>query len=60
MSESVPLHVEVFAGEDGYRWRQRSTNGEIIATSEAYASKSNAVREAKKQAKRLKVEVVER
>ena len=41
-------HYEIFEDEAGeWRWRLRAANGEIIAQSEAYASRSNAFRGAK-------------
>jgi uncharacterized protein YegP (UPF0339 family) len=36
---------EVFQGQDGdWRFRVRADNGEVVAQSEAYASKENATR----------------
>jgi uncharacterized protein YegP (UPF0339 family) len=35
---------EVYESKNGWRWRQRGGNGEIMASSQAYASKSNAKR----------------
>ena len=40
------MKVEVFEGKDGWRVRLVGDNGEIIATTEAYDSKSNANRAA--------------
>jgi len=34
--------VELFEGDDGWRWRMRGRNGEILATSEAYSSEAKA------------------
>jgi uncharacterized protein YegP (UPF0339 family) len=56
------LVVQVFHGADGWRWRMRSLgNGEVVASSEAYASKSNAKRAARMLARRtgLAIEVVD-
>ena len=39
-------HVEVFLGLDGWRFRIRAINGEIMVSSEAYATRSNAIRAA--------------
>ena len=36
------MNVELFKGGDGWRWRLRGVNGEILATSEAYSSKGKA------------------
>ena len=36
------MNVETFEGKDGWRWRLVAVNGEILATSEAYASKDGA------------------
>lgn len=41
---------EVFKGKDGWRWHERASNGRIKSTSEAYASKPNAVRAARRKA----------
>ncbi len=35
---------EVFASRDGYRWRLKDANNEIVATSEAYTTKASARR----------------
>lgn len=32
----------MFKGADGWRWRLRSSNGKVLATSECYSSKSKA------------------
>ena len=40
------MNVELFQGKDGWRWHLKAGNGEILATSEAYDSKSNAERTA--------------
>jgi len=37
------MRIELFEGVDGWRWRLRADNGEILATSEAYSDKSAAV-----------------
>lgn len=36
--------IEVFKSLDGWRWRLRATNGEIVAQSEGYPTKENALR----------------
>lgn len=36
--------IELFEGADGWRYRVVATNEEVLATSEAYSSKSNAKR----------------
>lgn len=35
---------EVFEAADGWRWRLRAANGEIVAASESYTSKRDAKR----------------
>jgi uncharacterized protein YegP (UPF0339 family) len=35
---------EIYKARDGWRWRLRGANGEIIARGEAYSRKSNARR----------------
>lgn len=40
--------VTVYAAEDGWRWRRKAPNGEIVSDSgEAYVSQSNARRAAR-------------
>lgn len=34
---------EVYPSKNGYRWRLKAGNGEVVATGEEYASKSGAV-----------------
>lgn len=36
--------IEVFTAKDGWRWRLRSTNGEIVTQSEGYPTKDHAIR----------------
>ena len=36
------MRTEMFEGKDGWRWRLVGDNGEILSTSEAYASKQGA------------------
>lgn len=36
--------IEVFKGEDGWRYHVLGDNGEVMCTSEAYSDKSNAIR----------------
>ena len=38
----IVKNVELFEGDDGWRWRMQGHNGEILASSEAYSSKSEA------------------
>jgi uncharacterized protein YegP (UPF0339 family) len=33
---------EIFASKNGYRWRLKAGNGEIVATGEEYSDKSGA------------------
>ena len=40
------MKVQMFQGADGWRWHLVAGNGEILATSEAYDSRSNAERTA--------------
>ena len=35
---------EVYPSKNGYRWRLKAGNGEIVATGEEYSSKDCAVR----------------
>ncbi len=35
---------EVYESANGYRWRLKAGNGEVVATGEEYASKDGAVR----------------
>jgi uncharacterized protein YegP (UPF0339 family) len=43
--ETNVTQIEVFQGEnDQWYWRGKAKNGEIVATSEAYAQKFNALR----------------
>ncbi|MFA5948257.1 MAG: DUF1508 domain-containing protein [Candidatus Gracilibacteria bacterium] len=44
MKPCFKIYVDV-AGQ--YRWRLLAGNGEIVASSEAYVSKQNAIRSAK-------------
>lgn len=45
---------EAFRGPSGFWFcRERAANGEILNVSEEYASKSNAVRAAKRQAEQV-------
>jgi uncharacterized protein YegP (UPF0339 family) len=41
------MKIETFEGKDGWRWRIKGDNNEILATSEAYYSKSDAERTVK-------------
>lgn len=34
--------IEVYKAKDGYRWRLKATNGEIIGVSESYTRKYDA------------------
>ena len=35
---------EVFQSKNGYRWRLKAGNGEVVATGEAYSTKEGAVK----------------
>ncbi|MGB3008940.1 MAG: DUF1508 domain-containing protein [Candidatus Saccharimonadales bacterium] len=35
---------EVYPSKNGYRWRLKAGNGEVVATGEEYSSKSGAVK----------------
>lgn len=35
---------EVYPSKNGYRWRLKAGNGEVVATGEEYSSKDGAVR----------------
>lgn len=37
-------NFEIYKSKDGYRWRLRARNGEIVAQSEAYTTKQNAIK----------------
>lgn len=37
------VKIEVFQALDGWRWRMRARNGEIVAQSEAYTRRESAV-----------------
>ncbi|MGQ0670832.1 MAG: YegP family protein [Actinomycetota bacterium] len=50
-----PWHVQLFPSKDGWRFRIVAGNGRIVAPSQAYATKSNA----KRAAKRWGLEVIE-
>jgi uncharacterized protein YegP (UPF0339 family) len=53
------MKIEVFEGEDGWRWRLRADNNEILATSEAYSDRYEARSTALIVAARLALEVEE-
>lgn len=36
--------VEVYEARDGFRWRAKARNGQVIAVGEAYTRKHDAVR----------------
>lgn len=36
------VKIELFQGADGWRWRMRARNGEIVAQSEAYTRRESA------------------
>ena len=40
------MKVKMFEGADGWRWHLVGDNGEILSTSEAYASRDSAERTA--------------
>ncbi len=35
---------EIYQSKNGYRWRLKAGNGEVVATGEEYASKDGAMR----------------
>ncbi|HEX8226308.1 MAG TPA: DUF1508 domain-containing protein [Candidatus Saccharimonadales bacterium] len=35
---------EVYKSKNGYRWRLKAGNGEVVATGEEYSSKASAVK----------------
>lgn len=43
MSSERP-RIEVYQAADGWRWRLKAENGEIVATGEAYTTKQGAER----------------
>lgn len=38
------MHFEVYQGGDGWRWRLKGANGEVVAHGEAYSTKAHALR----------------
>lgn len=44
--ETNAKKVEVYMGEDGYRWRALGANGEIVAEGEAHTTRGDAERAA--------------
>ena len=36
--------IEIYKSKDGWRWRVKGKNGEIVASGEAYSSRSSALR----------------
>lgn len=40
--------VEVYKSKNGYRWRAKSRNGQVIGQGEAYTRRSDAVRGARR------------
>jgi hypothetical protein len=41
--------LEVYAADDGWRWRLKAGNGEIVATGEAHTREQDAERAARTQ-----------
>jgi uncharacterized protein YegP (UPF0339 family) len=37
-------HVEIYRSRDGYRWRLRAGNGQIVASGESHIQRSDARR----------------
>ena len=37
-------HAEIVKSKDGWRWRIRALNGEIVSTSESYTRREDALR----------------
>jgi len=48
MSDGYVDKIQVVEGEGGWYYREVSSNGEILNTSEAYSDKSEAIDEASK------------
>jgi uncharacterized protein YegP (UPF0339 family) len=40
----IMAKFEVYPSKNGYRWRLKAGNGEVVATGEEYSSKEGAVR----------------
>lgn len=54
MSGPHPSRVfEVCQGDGGWFWHELARNGKIVAVSEAFDSKANAVRAAKREAAKV-------
>lgn len=50
-------NFEIYEAGDGWRWRLKATNGEIVADSaEAYASKWNAKRAVRRLSRGVEVQ----
>lgn len=47
MTESIVRFIEVYQAPDGFRWRAKGGNGEIVATGEAYTRHADAIDAAK-------------
>jgi uncharacterized protein len=43
-SEAMAGKFEVYKGKDGFRWRLKAGNGEIVATGESYPTKAGAIK----------------
>lgn len=51
-------HVEVYKSEDGWRWRRREANGEVVsANAEGLTSKDHAVDEARERNPGIEVRI---
>lgn len=48
-------YLEVFKSKDGWRWRLRAGNHEVISIGEAYGRRHDAVRGAKRAHPRVRV-----
>lgn len=38
------MHYEIWRGDDGWRWRLRAANGEVLCSGEAYEDERDAER----------------
>jgi uncharacterized protein YegP (UPF0339 family) len=48
MGTDPTYRCEVYKADDGWRWRRKADNGEIIATGESYTRKHDAKRSAER------------
>ncbi len=52
--------VELYEGKDGWRWRLKAANNEVLAFSQSYSSKNSATRSAAKLADGLRIPLTEK